>query len=58
MEKFFNDPKKNRFRLGGLVLEGRLVHFRLCNSLLEPTEIKARSPECSTWPSLLSRLIT
>jgi cytochrome c-type biogenesis protein CcmE len=25
MEKFFKDPSKNRFRLGGLVLEGRWV---------------------------------
>ena len=31
MEKFFHDPTKNRFRLGGLVLEGRLVLFHLCN---------------------------
>lgn len=27
LEKFFLDPTKNRFRLGGLVLEGRLVLF-------------------------------
>jgi cytochrome c-type biogenesis protein CcmE len=28
LEKFFLDPKKNRFRLGGLVLEGSVQHFK------------------------------
>lgn len=28
LEKFFLDPKKNRFRLGGLVLEGSVHHFK------------------------------
>lgn len=28
LEKFFLDPTKNRFRLGGLVLEGSVQHFK------------------------------
>ncbi|KAH8945137.1 hypothetical protein BDL97_12G024200 [Sphagnum fallax] len=28
MEKFFKDPSKNRFRLGGLVLEGSVQHLK------------------------------
>jgi len=28
LEKFFLDPTKNRFRLGGLVLEGSVHHFK------------------------------